>query len=263
MKKILFLIFISLQAFSQDKSIYVEYDVYYNTSSPRVKKSYLGITNNNLSKFIELPEYKLLNNETNEEATEEINTTTININYMPNGVIRKVDINLIEKKITSIETIVFNKIIFKVNETAPQINWNIKYSETKLIGNYECLKATTNFRGRNYIVWYAKEIPLRFGPWKLFGTPGLILEAYDETFKYRWIAKEIKQQNEIFNSITKKVVYDKEITLKEFVDEKYNKQSDRKKFQEKVKSKLPRGAKANFKVNPNRQGKEIIFEWEK
>jgi GLPGLI family protein len=63
-------------------------------------------------------------------------------------------------------------------EKRESINWKIE-KETKKIGNLECTKATGNFRGHDYTVWFSKEIAVPFGPWKLQGLPGLILEAYD------------------------------------------------------------------------------------
>ena len=33
----------------------------------------------------------------------------------------------------------------------------------------ECKKATTNFRGRYWEVWYTEDIPISQGPWKLCG----------------------------------------------------------------------------------------------
>lgn len=65
-----------------------------------------------------------------------------------------------------------------VKEELPQINWEIT-ADTQKIGNFVCTKATAEFRGRNYTAWFTTEIPLPFGPWKLHGLPGLILEAYD------------------------------------------------------------------------------------
>lgn len=65
-----------------------------------------------------------------------------------------------------------------VKEKIPSINWKIT-QEKKKIGNFECIKAKCNFRGRDYTVWFTMQIPFRFGPWKLQGLPGLILEAYD------------------------------------------------------------------------------------
>lgn len=69
--------------------------------------------------------------------------------------------------------------------------WELK-NETKTIGKYTCYKATTNFRGRNYTAWYAPDIPLPYGPWKLQGLPGLILEAYDNTEEIYYYFKSIE-----------------------------------------------------------------------
>jgi len=44
---------------------------------------------------------------------------------------------------------------------------------------YLCHKATTRFRGRDYIAWYTEEIPFPYGPFKFGGLPGLIACIYD------------------------------------------------------------------------------------
>ena len=59
------------------------------------------------------------------------------------------------------------------------MEWKLN-KETKNIGKFNCKKATCSFRGRNYTAWYTLEVPLPYGPWKLQGLPGVILEAYDE-----------------------------------------------------------------------------------
>ena len=64
--------------------------------------------------------------------------------------------------------------------------------ETKKIGKFVCKKATTTFRGRNYTAWFTNEIPLPYGPWKLNGLPGLILEAYDSNKFVYWYSKNIE-----------------------------------------------------------------------
>ncbi len=69
-----------------------------------------------------------------------------------------------------------NKFIYK--EKVPKMIWNIT-DKTKKIDGIKVQKATINFRGRNYIAWFAPEIPVSLGPWKLNGLPGLIIEAYD------------------------------------------------------------------------------------
>lgn len=68
--------------------------------------------------------------------------------------------------------------MYYINEENPKHNWIIT-KDKKKIGTYVCTKAKTVFRGRTYTVWYTEKIPLPYGPWKLNGLPGLILEAYD------------------------------------------------------------------------------------
>ncbi len=73
----------------------------------------------------------------------------------------------------------FPNDIFIYEDTLVEIKWELLNKE-KNIGGLICRAAKTKYYGRNYIVWYALDIPLSFGPWKLYGLPGLILEAIDE-----------------------------------------------------------------------------------
>jgi GLPGLI family protein len=68
---------------------------------------------------------------------------------------------------------------YLVEEAAPQIDWKI-LKDTMSFSGIACQKAVTSFKGRNWIAWFATEIPFQSGPWKLNGLPGLIVEAYDE-----------------------------------------------------------------------------------
>jgi GLPGLI family protein len=67
---------------------------------------------------------------------------------------------------------------YLVKEQKFPVRWKMTQEE-KSIGSILCRKATGYFRGREYIAWYAPEIPVRLGPWKFEGLPGLILEIYD------------------------------------------------------------------------------------
>lgn len=87
-------------------------------------------------------------------------------------------INFANKSLNS-QKYIYGKEEVQVWEDLPVIKWEIT-TERKLIGNYETLKAYTEFRGRKYTVWYAPELGYNVGPWKLNGLPGIILEAYDE-----------------------------------------------------------------------------------
>ncbi len=68
--------------------------------------------------------------------------------------------------------------VFSVDEKIPELNWTIT-EETKTIGGMQCQKATTHFKGRDYEAWFCSQLPYSYGPWKLGGLPGLILDAYD------------------------------------------------------------------------------------
>lgn len=82
-----------------------------------------------------------------------------------------------------------NKLLYVKEETA-QIKWSIKDS-TKYVGNYKVRKATAAFRGRHYTAWFTPKIPVPYGPWKLHGLPGLILQAYDQSGRIYFSATEI------------------------------------------------------------------------
>ena len=67
--------------------------------------------------------------------------------------------------------------------------WEFRDSVKTVLG-YECHLAEADFRGRHWIAWYTLEVPVSAGPWKLWGLPGLICEAYDskDWFHYSLVA---------------------------------------------------------------------------
>lgn len=81
---------------------------------------------------------------------------------------------------------------FYYNETIPTIDWELS-DDTKTILGYECQKATADFHGRKWTVWFTSDIPVMNGPWKLGGLPGLILEAADNSGLYTFSATGIQQ----------------------------------------------------------------------
>ncbi len=82
-------------------------------------------------------------------------------------------------------------------ETYPLMKWML-YNENKTILGYECQKATCSFRGRNYVAWFAPAIPVKYGPWKFGGLPGLILNVNDTQNIYTFeCVKLTKQPQEI------------------------------------------------------------------
>ena len=60
---------------------------------------------------------------------------------------------------------------------------------------YICQLATCHYRGRIWNAWFSPDIPVSEGPWKLFGLPGLVLEANDADSHYTYKAIELYTQN--------------------------------------------------------------------
>ena len=56
--------------------------------------------------------------------------------------------------------------------------WTL-HDDTMTVLGYLCKRATTHYRGRDWEVYYTSEIPMSYGPWKLWGLPGLITRATD------------------------------------------------------------------------------------
>lgn len=126
-----------------------------------------------------------------------------------------------------------------VEEAITTIPWQI-LNETKVIANLQCQKAVGKFRGREYTVWFTRKIPVRFGPWKLQGLPGLILEATDKTNQVQFLATKIDfpaQGDPSLPEMRRTGI--QTFTLKEYLQEE-NKTAER--VVSKIGTKLPRGA---------------------
>lgn len=82
-----------------------------------------------------------------------------------------------------IEEDYFDMTPWRYTEKREKPVWDIS-QETKVVSGYECFKAVSDFRGRRWTAWFAPEIPVHEGPWKLDGLPGLILEAHDSNNDY-------------------------------------------------------------------------------
>lgn len=76
------------------------------------------------------------------------------------------------------------------NEKLDNLDWKIT-SEFKNILGYKAFLATTKFRGRDYKVWFTKDLNYEIFPWKLKGLPGVILEFEDGDGFIKGIAKTI------------------------------------------------------------------------
>ena len=121
------------------------------------------------------------------------------------------------------------------------VQWEIKDEKIK-IGAYNCNKAITKFRGRNYTVWYTDEIPISFGPWKFHGLPGLIIKMVDDKYEVNFLLEKIeypfKESLNVDNSI-----FEQNTKIDDFFKIRTKaKEESRKVFESKLLAKLPRGA---------------------
>ena len=69
-----------------------------------------------------------------------------------------------------------------IRETIPDFGWIIYEDSVSTILGLECTMAESNFRGRDWKVWFAFDIPISQGPWKFGGLPGMILKAESPGF---------------------------------------------------------------------------------
>ncbi|TXK72484.1 GLPGLI family protein [Mesonia sp. HuA40] len=132
----------------------------------------------------------------------------------------------------------------KVGEKIPEIDWKLE-TETKEILGYNCKKATTNYRGRNYIAYYTTEIPFYDGPFKFSGLPGLILSVSEENNKVSFEAVYI-ERSKTLNVIENPINKEKLISWKEYKTE-YQKAFDR--FGKFVNSKISENNDAEINVS--------------
>jgi|LFRM01.2.fsa_nt_gb GLPGLI family protein len=86
----------------------------------------------------------------------------------------------------------FIKVNFFYEEDYVPQEWIIGDSTKQILG-YTCKKAVCDFRGRHWIAWFAEDILIKEGPWKLNGLPGLILEAYDAKKDYHYTATSMDE----------------------------------------------------------------------
>lgn len=237
----------------------IEYTVNFNNYVPISKKGILiPYLKENKSNYYEIPldEDSKQKDDTNDS---EINETIV---IGKKNVIKRNFTNLNTNKLSSTETITFDNSLYLVTEALPKLDWDLNHPDTLKIGTYMCNKATTSFRGRNYIAWYTNDIPITFGPWKFHGLPGLILDMYDQTHKYEWIVTKITKKT-INEKILNQDKHDVNIGLKAFValrEEVFNKKMNN--LKNNLKSRQGRGTTVGFTDHSKRQGRELVFEWE-
>lgn len=146
---------------------------------------------------------------------------------------------------------------FFVHDRIEKPKWAIEYNKTKKILGYECIKATTTFRGTRLTAYYAKDLKYSIGPFKFFGLPGIILDIREDNNSFNiWKAEKIEFVENLNVNFNPSFSERQKITLKQFV-----------KFKEGVleketvdfKKSLPVGVSV---ISQKRFGIEKKYEWE-
>jgi GLPGLI family protein len=240
---IITLIFLScLKGFCQNDNSFnnkVEYEMILSFSSPVFYKA--NFYYNNTNSLFEYKEFSEKNETLVNEKDPELNIT---INLSENNM-QYISTNKEKNELTQLVEGLKKNESYELKEPIPVIAWTI-LEEVKKINQHNCNKAICTFRGRNYTVWFTTDIQTNFGPLKLNGLPGLILELSDETKEVTLNALVIKQEIRLSE--------DKESGLKTISRFDYNVMLSKmmKDIEESVKavtSRMDRGFKASYKIS--------------
>ena len=245
---VVFTIMIQSSSYAQNTITKVAYKEYFDTDRPIQRSAYL-YTDGKTSIY----EQDLKSTEPWKKIEVDENTVTILPDIKYNDQIK---IDHTQKKISFFRQLQKDDF-YLIEDNFNNPNWKLK-KETKVIAGYKCHKATREFRGRKWIVWYAPELNFSAGPWKLYRLPGLILEAHDETHRYTFSAEKITfEKSDIldkdFTSFRNEKL--KNATLKDFLNMQ---ESSR----EAAFSRLSNNRGSVQRTSFPRSGMELIYEWE-
>jgi GLPGLI family protein len=249
-KNIFILMIFAVELFSA-QNFHVKY---INTISPIANvKEDLYISNNDVISVRD----SIVNFYSNQSGNIRFNESTNNVQISPKSMPHKV---IIDKKKNSEFVTIFeflNETKYEIKDNLPTIKWDINYHSTKVIENYNCFEAKTNFRGSDIIAYFTKEIPYSAGPFKFGGLPGTILEISEKNSNFNsWIAVLIEKSDEKVNFSKNNA---KKIDLIEYL---YLVEKENDKFF--INNTKNLGDNVTVKrMKVPRQGIEKIYEWEK
>ncbi len=109
-----------------------------------------------------------------------------------------------DKELILAEIITVDKWKYKYKQDLKTIDWEIQPENKEILG-FSVQKATGSFAGRNYVAWFAPELPFLDGPYKFSGLPGLILEISDLNNHYHF---SLTAFQELANPVDKLLNFD-------------------------------------------------------
>lgn len=78
------------------------------------------------------------------------------------------------------------------DEPYPDQQWALT-QDTATICGYHCQRAICRFHGRDFEAWFTSEVPIKYGPWKFGGLPGLIVKVYDTDHLYTFECTKVER----------------------------------------------------------------------
>lgn len=129
-----------------------------------------------------------------------------------------------------------------VRDPMAPMRWTFS-NERKTIGKFSCARASTTFRGRNYLAWYTDDLPVPHGPWKFNGLPGAIvaLQSDDMIIQFTLTRVETRSAMTIQRPVGGEV-----LTMEEYLDRKDAALDD---FVSRLAATLPRGAQISVSTS--------------
>lgn len=246
MKHLLILSSIFLMCLLKAQTSYVSYDYY--TKSPIVELTFHQVATLYVNENKSLYEVSPIDNM--EETTKE----------MPDGailVLKKDDFmysQFYDDKALLISDKLQGKKYFLVDDNL-KLDW-IYSEETKTIDGVMVRKASTEFRGRNYIAWFDPNVLFKYGPWKFQGLNYLIVEVSSTDGKALWkLNSQPKSKKEVLKNPFTEVPESEFRKYHEYPTLAYGLSAQLKE----ALSKNPN----NKMFEQNRNQLEIKFEWEK
>lgn len=97
----------------------------------------------------------------------------------------------------------------------PVIKWRL-VNEYKEILNYLCQKAIGELGGKKYISWFTKDLPLGYGPLKISGLQGVILELSNDNMQITEKKLSLENYNSMMEDIFSSYDYSQAVTLEQY-----------------------------------------------
>lgn len=101
----------------------------------------------------------------------------------------KVFKNYPENGSTTVTDFLTKNFIYTEPTEVPE--WTFLAQDTFML-EHPCQQATCDYHGRQWTVWFATDLPISNGPWKLSGLPGIILKAWEAEGKISFTCTRIK-----------------------------------------------------------------------